>query len=208
MLFWTVVIFTVASLLAQSVAGLGGITGTVSDASGARVPAAEVLLTNAERGVNRKLSTNDAGIFTAGSLVPASGYQIVITKTGFGRTEAKNITVQVGQLVDIQFALTVSQASTTVEVSTDAPSVDSAKTGVSQVVNAEQILNLPINGRRVDSFVLLTPGVTNDGTFGGITFRGIPGGNAFLRRGPTIRSQSVWDVEYSSSARKSRAWRG
>ncbi len=177
---FVVYLVSLTSLLAQSVAGLGGITGTVSDASGARVPAAEVLLTNPERGVNRKLSTNEAGIFTAGSLVPASGYQIIINKTGFGRTEAKNLTVQVGQIVDIQFALAVSQAATTVEVSTDAPTVDSAKTGVSQVVNAEQILNLPINGRRVDSFVLLTPGVTNDGTFGGITFRGIPGGNAFL----------------------------
>ena len=46
-----------------------------------------------------------------------------------------------------------------------------------------QIDNLPINGRRVDSFVLLTPGVTNDGTFGLVSFRGIAGGNSFLTDG-------------------------
>ena len=47
----------------------------------------------------------------------------------------------------------------------------------------QQISNLPINGRRVDSFVLLTPGVTNDATFGLLTFRGVAGNNSFLLDG-------------------------
>src|SRR5690349_1339127 len=50
-------------------------------------------------------------------------------------------------------------------------------------VGKEQIDDLPINGRRVDSFVLLTPAVTNDGEFGLISFRGIAAGNAFLTDG-------------------------
>ncbi len=44
-------------------------------------------------------------------------------------------------------------------------------------------MNLPINGRRVDSFVLLVPGVTNDATFGLLTFRGVAGNNSFLLDG-------------------------
>ena len=44
-------------------------------------------------------------------------------------------------------------------------------------------MNLPINGRRVDSFVLNTPGVTNDATFGLLTFRGVAGNNSFLLDG-------------------------
>lgn len=168
---------------AQSVAGLGAISGVVTDASGARVPDAEVVVANAEKGFRRSFTTNSAGIFVAGSLVPASTYTITVTKSGFNRAEAKDVTVQVGQQVDIKFAMTVAAANATVDVTTQAPTVDSAKTGVSQVVDESQILNLPINGRRVDSFVLLTPGVTNDGFFGGITFRGIPGGNAFLQDG-------------------------
>jgi hypothetical protein len=172
-----------ATISAQSVAGLGGITGTVSDSSGARVPAAEIVITNAEKGLRRTLTSNDAGIFNAGSLVPAGGYLLTVTKSGFGRTEVKDITVQVGQLVDLSLTLNVSTAATTVEVSADALVVDSQKTGVGQVVDAEQILNLPINGRRVDTFVLLSPGVTNDGAFGLISFRGVPGGNAFLQDG-------------------------
>lgn len=184
MLAGLLVLFSLVPIsFAQSVAGLGGISGTVSDASGARIPEAEIVVRNAESGVRRALTTNAAGVFTAGSLVPADGYVVTVTKQGFSRTEAKAVLVQVGQLVDIKFTLTVASSSTTVEVNTDAPTVDTAKTGVSQVVDQAQILNLPINGRRVDSFVLLTPGVTNDGNFGALTFRGVPGGNAFLQDG-------------------------
>ncbi len=171
------------SLWAQSVAGLGAISGVVSDASGSRVPEAEVIVANAEKGIRRTLTTNSAGLFIASSLVPASGYTLTIKKSGFNNAEARDITVQVGQQVDIQFTLAVASSTSTVSVTAEAPAVDSAKTGVSQVVDEQQILNLPINGRRVDSFVLLTPGVTNDGNFGAVTFRGIPGGNAFLQDG-------------------------
>jgi len=54
-----------------------------------------------------------------------------------------------------------------------------------------QVWSEPINGRRVDSFVLLTPGVTNDGTFGLLSFRGVAGHNAFLIDGnDTILTRS------------------
>jgi hypothetical protein len=173
----------VAATWAQSVAGLGAISGTVTDASGARVPDAEVVVKNIEKGISRTIQTNAAGLFLASSLVPAEGYTVSVSKPGFSKTEARNLRVQVGQQVDLSLVLTVSATTSTVEVTTDAPVVDSAKTGVSQVVDGQQILNLPINGRRVDSFVLITPGVTNDGTFGALSFRGMPGGNAFLQDG-------------------------
>jgi hypothetical protein len=58
--------------------------------------------------------------------------------------------------------------------------LDDTKVDVSTVVSNQQIQELPVNGRRVDSFVLLTPGVSNDATFGLLTFRGIAGNNSFL----------------------------
>ncbi len=61
--------------------------------------------------------------------------------------------------------------------------LDDTKTDVSQVVGTRDIMNLPINGRRVDQFVLNTPGVTNDATFGLLTFRGVAGNNSFLLDG-------------------------
>ena len=75
------------------------------------------------------------------------------------------------------------------QVEAVAPIVDSTKTDVSQVVGSEQILELPINGRRVDSFVLLSPAVVPDGTFGLVSFRGIAGGNNFLTDGNDTTEQ-------------------
>ncbi len=171
------------SAFAQSVAGLGAISGTVRDASGAGVPAAQVVVANESKGIKRTLSTTDAGVFTAPSLVPAAGYTISVTKQGFNQYDAKDIEVLVGQNVNLEVVLAVAGTTTQVDVLAAAPLVDSTKTDVSQVINSTQILDLPINGRRVDSFVLLSPAVVPDGTFGLISFRGVAGGNSFLTDG-------------------------
>src|SRR5204863_9693835 len=69
------------------------------------------------------------------------------------------------------------------EVTTEAVLLEDTKTDVSQLVNSRQIMELPINGRRVDSFVLMTPAVVPDGAFGLLSFRGVAGHNAFLTDG-------------------------
>jgi outer membrane receptor protein involved in Fe transport len=175
---------------AQSVAGLGVISGTVRDASGATVPDAEVVVANESKGIRRSLTTNAAGAFTAPSLPPATGYSVIVNKTGFSKYEAKDIQVLVGQDVSLDIALAVAGTSTSVLVEgTATPVVDSTKTDVSVVINTTQIDNMPINGRRVDSFVLLAPAVVPDGTFGLISFRGIAGGNTFLVEGNDTTEQ-------------------
>jgi hypothetical protein len=173
----------------QSVAGLGAISGTVRDASGAAIPAAQVVVSNESKGIKRTLETTEAGVFTAPSLVPAPGYSVTVTKPGFNQYEVKDIQVLVGQNLSLDIALAVAGAATQVEVQSTAPIVDNTKTDVSQVINSTQILELPINGRRVDSFVLLSPAVVPDGTFGLVSFRGIAGGNAFLTDGNDTTEQ-------------------
>src|SRR5690348_17247544 len=83
-----------SALFAQAAAGLGAISGTVRDASGAAVPDAKVVVSNASAGVTRELSSNGAGTFLASSLVPSAGYQVTITKQGFNTYEAKGLEVQ------------------------------------------------------------------------------------------------------------------
>jgi outer membrane receptor protein involved in Fe transport len=165
------------------VAGMGGISGIVRDASGAAVPDAQVVVSNESKGIKRLIRTTDAGVFAAPSLIPAAGYVVNVTKQGFATYEVKDIQLQVGQVVDLSVMLTIAGASTQVQVEATAPIVDSTKTDVSQVIDSSQIQDLPINGRRVDSFVLLSPAVVPDGTFGLVSFRGIAGGNAFLTDG-------------------------
>ena len=190
----------VGSLPAQTSAGFGAISGTVQDASGAVVPAAKVTVANESKGIRREIVSSGTGSFTANTLVPADGYSIKIEKQGFAVYEQKNIVVNVGGIVSLSPKLVVSGTATQVDVTVEAPIVESEKTDVSQVIGSQQIIDLPSNGRRVDSFVLLTPGVTTDGPFGLISFRGNPGGNTFLTDG-----NDTTNSFYNENAGRTRA---
>jgi hypothetical protein len=172
-----------SSALAQAVAGLGAITGTARDASGAVVADATVTITNASNGFNRRMQTTEGGLFAAASVAPAPGYKIEVEKPGFAKWQSEDFEVLVGQTVDFKVNLQVGSSSTKVEVTAEAPLVESTKSGVTAAVTQLQIDNLPINGRRVDSYVLMTPAVVKDGEFGLLSFRGIAMGNSFLTDG-------------------------
>jgi len=165
---------------AQSTAGFASISGVVRDATGAAIPGATVQIVNQSNGVRRDIGTNEAGVFAAPNLPPSSGYAVNVSAGGFAEYLVRDLELSVGQNLDLKVDLEVATASTKVEVTAAALLVEDTKTDVSQVVNTRLIQDLPINGRRVDSFVLLTPGVSNDGYFGNLTFRGMPGNASFL----------------------------
>ncbi|MGA1998763.1 MAG: TonB-dependent receptor [Terriglobales bacterium] len=186
LLLGTLVVFILCATAVPSFgqgSGFGSITGVVQDSTGAVITGARVTVTNPSKGITREMETSSSGAFAATALVPASGYVVKISKQGFGPVEVKDITVQVGETVNLNPVLKVAAAASTVEVTMKAPVVDTTKVDTSSVVNSAQILDLPINGRRVDAFVALTPGITNDGVFGLLSFRGNPGGNSFLTDG-------------------------
>ena len=163
--------------------GVASISGTVHDPSGSVLPNAKVVVSTASKGDIRAIETNGAGVFNAPALIPGDGYQLAITAPGFAEYDLKDIALQVGQNLDMNVTMNVAQSTTSVEVSEAAEIIDDQKTDVSQVVGEQEILGLPINGRRVDSFVLMAPGVTNDATFGLLSFRGVAGNNTFLLDG-------------------------
>jgi outer membrane receptor protein involved in Fe transport len=169
-----------APALAQSAGGVAGISGVVRDASGASVPNAKVVISTGSQGTVRAIITNNDGVFTAPALDPGPGYRVTVTAAGFNIYDATHFDLKVGQNVDLRIALTVGQATTQVDVTAEAPVLDDTKVDVSTVVDTRSIMDLPIDGRRVDSFVLLTPGVTNDANFGLLSFRGVAGNNSFL----------------------------
>src|SRR5229473_4850073 len=185
----SLLLFLSASAFAQSAGGVAGISGVVRDQSGAVVPKANVVISSTSQGTIRNLSTNDAGLFTAPALIPGPGYQVTVTAAGFTQYEAKNLDLQVGQNMDLKINLTVGPTTTSVEVTSAAPLTEDTKTDVSAVIDSRSIQELPINGRRVDSFVLLTPDVHMDGTFGLLSFRGVAGQNSFLIDGNDTTEQ-------------------
>jgi Carboxypeptidase regulatory-like domain/TonB dependent receptor len=189
---FTVILAVFALVLSgfgQSVAGLGAISGIVRDSAGGLIPNAKVLVTNTTRGMTRTLSTNESGVFWAPSLLPSGGYEVVIGAPGFSNFEAKEITLEVGKVLFLDAVLQVAGSTVQVDLQAPGPMIEQGKTDVSQVIATNQIMDLPINGRRVDSFVLLAPGVVPDGTFGLLSFRGIPGGNTFLTDGNDTTEQ-------------------
>jgi hypothetical protein len=155
-------------------AGSATITGTVTDATGAVVPAANVILRETDTGIERKTQTTDAGDYTA-TFLPPGHYEVQTGKAGFTTVLRKDLTLQVGQTLTINVSLTVQASQQEVTVTAAAPVVDSEKTEVSQVISESAVNNLPIAGRRWDTFVLLTPNVTTDGTSGLVSYRGISG---------------------------------
>jgi outer membrane receptor protein involved in Fe transport len=179
-----------ASVFGQAGAGLGSISGEVRDPSGAAVPNAKITVVNESNGVRRNLDSNSAGIFSVPALPPAAGYSVTVNAPGFGAWTQRDITVLVGQNVDLTAALALATAASQVEVTAEAaPLVDDVKADVSSVIGNNFIQDLPINGRRFDSFALLTPGVTSDGVFGLITFRGMALGNSYLTDGNDTTNQ-------------------
>src|SRR5258708_6288944 len=134
-----------AGAIAQSGAGLGSISGIVQDASGATVPGAAVLVSNDDKGIHRSLETNSQGQFVAPALIPASGYKVTVSKAGFANYEAKDLTLSVGQNLDLHVLIGVATTTTTVEVSATAALVEDTKTSVSQLIDQRQIMDLPTN---------------------------------------------------------------
>lgn len=156
---------------AQS-AGTAEIRGTVTDPTGAVVPGTRVVVRNLDTGAERNLTTNDAGIYVAPLLQPGR-YEVTVSKQGFTEAKSANLGLEVGQTLAMDFALSVQAAQQSVTVTSQAGLVETQKFDVSQTISQTYVENLPLNGRRWDNFVLLTPGVSEDGGFGGVSFRGV-----------------------------------
>jgi hypothetical protein len=153
-------------------AGFGSINGTITDQKGSVVAGATVTVTQTETGISREVVTTSAGTYAATFLKPGR-YEVLISAPGFAKVNRKGLTVLVGQAVDADIVLPVASTQDTVTITGEAPLIDTEKVGTSQEIGQELVSNIPVNGRRYDNFVLLTPNVTPDGSSGLISYRGI-----------------------------------
>ena len=120
------------------------------------------------------MQSNEAGRYEVVALQPGQ-YEVKAVRSGFSSLLRTGITLSVGARAAVDLAMAVSSTAETVTVNANTSAVETEKTEVSTVVNLNDMMNLPLNGRRWDSFVLTTPGASNDGGYGLITFRGISG---------------------------------
>jgi Carboxypeptidase regulatory-like domain/TonB dependent receptor-like, beta-barrel len=159
--------------LAQSQLGTGSISGTVSDSNGAVISGATVTITNTGTGLVRRLTTGDSGQFSAPAL-PVGKYAARVEKTGFATLDQIGLIVNVGGTTTLRLELKPGAANEVVNIIAE-QTLDAARTEEMTLINRTQINDLPINGRRADQFALLAPGVTREGRFGLLSYRGQSG---------------------------------
>ncbi len=160
-------VFCASRIAAQGL--FGTISGVVTDPSGAVVPDASVKVTNVDTNVTTTLSTNSAGVYNATSLNPGV-YNVQAEAKGFKTAVVSNITLEVGANPKIDLVLEVGATTQVVEVTAEAPLLQSQQTSLGQTVNQRLIDQLPTqsgNGRSVYNLLFLTAGVSEQKGGGG-----------------------------------------
>ena len=168
-----VLAFCALTAMAQSTT-TGAIGITVTDPNGAVVPNATITATNAATNKEETATTDGEGRARIVNLQPGT-YTVVVKATGFGDFTQQNVVVEVGTVnpVEAKMGLTAQEAQ--VNITAEAPVLNTSQQDFSSNVNQTQISELPINGARWSNFALLSPGTVPDGNFGLISFRGISG---------------------------------
>ncbi|MGC1421215.1 MAG: carboxypeptidase regulatory-like domain-containing protein [Terracidiphilus sp.] len=163
----------------------GDITGTVTDASGAALPNAQVTVTSVEKGQVKTVLSDRIGDYRVPLLSPGR-YQIKATAKGF-QTSTVQVTVSAGSITPVNIALSVGQASTTIEVNSGDIAVlhvDDAQ--ISTSFDLQQLQNLPNPGGDLTFVAQTTPGaiMNTQGGYGNFAIDGLPAtSNTFTMNG-------------------------
>jgi hypothetical protein len=152
----------------------GSIGGVVTNPNKEVVPGASVAVRNIGTNKEDSATTDDAGRFKVANLQPGN-YAVTVNSSGFSPMTVERVVVEVGRETSLEVALVVGPVTGSVDVSAEAPVINTTQQDFSTNINQTSINELPINGRRWSNFALLTPGAVPDGTFGLISFRGISG---------------------------------
>jgi hypothetical protein len=118
------------------------IVGTVLDPQGGVVANATVVARNVDTGIERTTQSTSEGLYRFGNLPPGV-YDVSVDAKGFSKAAAKAVKLQVGEQRDVNFALVVSGASATVDVTASDALVETGKTDVSNVIDSKQVATLP-----------------------------------------------------------------
>jgi len=143
---------------ARAQTAAGEITGLVKDQAGTAVPGATVTVTETRTNLQRVVVSTRDGVYTAASLAPGE-YRLEIALSGFGSVRREGIRLATGEKARIDFALAVGGVQETVTVVGDAPIVRAETASLGTVVENEQVVQLPLNGRLFIMLAAIAPGV-------------------------------------------------
>ena len=152
-------LFTVAGvLLCQTPSG--SVSGSVFDSSGAQVAGATVRITNVATHETHTATSSASGGYVF-PVVPTGEYVLEAEAAGFKREQHAGVNLDVNQNARVDFSLHVGAVKDVVEVTGDAPMVDTHDVQLGETVDRKRIEDLPLNGRNVYDLISLMPGATN-----------------------------------------------
>jgi hypothetical protein len=167
-----IALFWLPSALGQTVAG--SIAGLVTDPSGAVIVGAKVVAENTATGVQTSAQTNSAGVYTL-RFLPIGTYSLTIEASGFITEKVPAFALEINQTAKIDVGLTIGATTTVVVQEEIHPILDTTDSSLGNTLSANEIANIPLNGRNFSSLTLYQPGAINtDPT-------GLTGNNAIER---------------------------
>ena len=163
---------------------LGRIMGAVTDTSGGAVSGATVTVVDVDRGINRTLTTDDAGEYNAPNLTPGN-YTVRVEASGFKKIERTSVEVGVGKEVRVDVTVQPGEVGQTVTVTESVPLVETSNATLGGTLDNADIVDMPLNGRNYQNLLALRPGVMIQ-----------PGGGPWSQSTNGIRPDySVWMVD-------------
>ena len=175
---------------------IGSFSGTITDKSGSSIAGASVTVTSQGTGVARNAQTDETGHYIV-NLLPVGLYTIRVQFQGFQTTEAKDLRLQIDESRELNFSLSPASVSSTVEVTADAVAVTTTDPTLGQVINSQQVAQLPLNGRDFVQLATLTPGTTQE-----------TNPNSFFNGGPSseVSARGSFSLSVGGSRANSTDW--
>ena len=162
----------------------GSLRGSVTDSTGAVIVGASVTVLSQDTGISRVTETSAAGEYVV-PLLAVGRYTIRVQRNGFRQAEQTDIRLQTDEERKVDFMLTILGRQEEIEVSANPVAVETTYPTLGQVITAEQVADLPLNGRNFVQLAALTPGTTQ-ATNPFSQFTGGPGNETSIRGGYSL----------------------
>ena len=174
----------------------GSFSGTVSDKTGSVVSGASVKVTSQSTGFSREAKTDGSGHFTI-PLLPVSNYTIRVEAPSFQPGEQKDVRLQVDEQREVDFTLSPSSVTQSVEVTGTEVAVETSNASLGQVITAQQVVGLPLNGRNFVQLATLTPGTVQE-----------TNPNSFFNGGPSseVSARGSYSLSVGGSRAQATDW--
>jgi len=173
------------------------VTGTVTDASGAVIPAVTVTVKDLDKNVDRTIVTNDSGLFNTGPLIPEDRYMIVYSKEGFGTLQRGPMVLHIG-VIGLNVQLGVAGSKQTVVVNESAPLLETTSSELGTTLSSSTLQSLPqVGAPDWQEFIILLPGTSGAPQNGNNTAN--PGMGGVAANGSLPFSTALLDGAMTSS---------